>query len=186
MREWLGRALDRPGLDDLRRALRLRKEAFNPSKRVLDIGCGDTKRGTVGLDLDPEVEGVDVIADAKALPFGDDTFDAVVCYHLIEHMYVIDTDRLMYEIHRVLKPDGSAHMLIDRDLSIDRLMAKDPTHRMRYSTNTLAGLAYKYFNVDVFQSHDFIGNVRRHPLTWWRYVPRGVKVYIEGRPKVLY
>ena len=40
----------------------------------------------------------------SGLPFEDGTFDVVTSYHLIEH--VSDTDLLVKEIYRVLKPGG--------------------------------------------------------------------------------
>ena len=90
---------------------------------VLDIGCG---RGTllriirerfgakrlVGVDLAPEtpshlramaMEGY--ASDASAgLNFETGSFDVVVCGEVIEH--VVDTDGLVSEILRVLKPGG--------------------------------------------------------------------------------
>lgn len=42
--------------------------------------------------------------DSDALPWSDDFFDAVVCNEVIEHIF--DTDRLVKELYRVLKPGG--------------------------------------------------------------------------------
>ncbi len=91
-----------------------------PSGKVLDVGCGD------GAILAPlrdrhELHGVDVseaaVAAARAsgvnavqhdlenpLPYPNDTFDFVFCGETIEHQ--IDTDWLLSEINRVLKPGG--------------------------------------------------------------------------------
>ena len=46
--------------------------------------------------------------DAHALPFGDDSFDAVVNIESAQHY--ADIDRFFSEVHRVLKPGG--HLLI--------------------------------------------------------------------------
>ena len=58
---------------------------------------------TVALDVDPLGE-LDVIADAHSLPFGDETFHAVVATAVLEHL--IDPQRAMEEVHRVLVPGG--------------------------------------------------------------------------------
>ena len=42
--------------------------------------------------------------DIHSIPFEDNTFDAVLCNHVLEH--VADDIKAMREIHRVLKPGG--------------------------------------------------------------------------------
>jgi SAM-dependent methyltransferase len=57
--------------------------------------------------LASRADGVQVIrADvaASSLPFGDSVFDTVLCAEVIEHMY--DTDHLLIEMKRVLRPGG--------------------------------------------------------------------------------
>ena len=44
--------------------------------------------------------------DIHKIPFGADTFDVVLCNHVLEH--VSDDIKAMQEIHRVLKPGGFA------------------------------------------------------------------------------
>jgi SAM-dependent methyltransferase len=48
--------------------------------------------------------GVDMVADSHDLPFLAESFDAIVCQSVLEH--VADPFRCVSEIHRVLKPDG--------------------------------------------------------------------------------
>jgi SAM-dependent methyltransferase len=57
----------------------------------------------VFTDLNP---GPGVIAAdiEKTLPFGDETFDAVVAFHLFEHVF--DLSRVPAEIWRILRPGG--------------------------------------------------------------------------------
>jgi len=96
----------------------------------LDIGCGNRKRGDVGVDI-KRTPVVDVVADAHYLPFRDCSFDEVVSYECIGY----DTgprDRLrcLREALRVTK-------------SVVRLFTwDDPT--MLYELNTLPH--YKRFN----------------------------------------
>jgi SAM-dependent methyltransferase len=44
--------------------------------------------------------------DVTALPYADDSFDAILCNHVLEH--VPDDRRAMRELHRVLRPGGWA------------------------------------------------------------------------------
>ena len=67
----------------------------------------------VTADLYPT--GVDVQADITALPFGDASFDAVLCSHVLEH--VADDRAAMAEIARVLRPSGWALVLVPLDLA---------------------------------------------------------------------
>ena len=43
--------------------------------------------------------------DITAIPEGDNTFDLIVCYHILEH--VIDDLSAMKELHRILKSTGT-------------------------------------------------------------------------------
>lgn len=64
---------------------------------------------------------ISVRFDVAALPFPDDTFDAVICIHVLEH---VDHDRqAMSELHRVLRPGGWA--LITAPVRLDRLTYED-------------------------------------------------------------
>lgn len=56
---------------------------------------------TINLTLGPHV---DLVADSHDLPFRDGTLDGAVAHAVVDH--VIDVQRSMSEIHRVLKPGG--------------------------------------------------------------------------------
>lgn len=94
-------------------------------KRVLDAGCG-LSYGTrilasagascvTGVDVDqgaieearrriPELAGDLQRGDIRDLPFGEDSFDVVVCFETIEH--VEESERALSEFRRVLGPGG--------------------------------------------------------------------------------
>lgn len=47
---------------------------------------------------------VDVKADILELPFQNETFDVIICNHVLEH--IEDDTKAMRELHRVMKPGG--------------------------------------------------------------------------------
>lgn len=55
----------------------------------------------------------DVKADICNLPFGNNTFDWVLCNHVLEH--IEDDHRAMSELFRVLKPGGKAILQVPLD-----------------------------------------------------------------------
>lgn len=88
-------------------------------RRLLVIGCGDGSEaghlaratGALGVGIDLVVEArargahVELArADARRLPFRDGAFDAVYCYHVLEH--VPEPERAIAEARRVLSPGG--------------------------------------------------------------------------------
>jgi len=91
-----------------------------PGEYVLDLGCGDgqlTRRiaesGAHVLGVDASAEMVSAArergieaehANAEELPFRDATFDAVFSNAVLH--WVRNQDRMMQQVHRVLKPGG--------------------------------------------------------------------------------
>lgn len=88
--------------------------------KVLDIGCGNSPFRPL---LDPALttyQGIDVetagsfgyanpevvFYDGRIIPFVDDTFDAILCTEVLEH--VPEPGPFIAELHRVLKPGGRA------------------------------------------------------------------------------
>jgi SAM-dependent methyltransferase len=85
------------------------------SGRLLDVGCGSKPYRSlfkvteyVGLDIDSPVarqRGVaDVFYEGGVFPFEPESFNAVLCNQVLEHVF--NPDEFLAEIERVLKPGG--------------------------------------------------------------------------------
>ena len=59
----------------------------------------------------------DVKADICDLPFKENTYDFILCNHVLEH--IPDDTKAMQEIFRILKPGGTGILQIPQDLSRD-------------------------------------------------------------------
>jgi len=66
----------------------------------------------------------DVKLDVQDMPFGENTYDMVICNHVLEH--VEDDKKAMQEIKRVLKPGGFAIMQVPLDFN-KATTFEDPT-----------------------------------------------------------
>ena len=96
--------------------------AAAPGKRILDVACGPgygagtaTGKGidAVGVDFCPEMveqagerypDATFQLGDAENLPFGDGSFDGVICNFGFLHF--ADPDKAIAEAFRVLRPGG--------------------------------------------------------------------------------
>lgn len=106
--------------------------------RILDVGCGQTKTpGAIGVDISANTQA-DVLADVnrRPWPFGDNTFEQLICRHIIEH--VVDLVAFLEEVHRVSKP-GAVVKIVTPHFS-NRYSFTDPTH-LRH----LAWRSFDYF-----------------------------------------
>ena len=98
-----------------------------PGCTYLDIGCGPgvlTKlvaerigaARVVGVDQLDRSSGIEFrpfnLDSRESLPFADHTFDVVSCLETLEHVH--DTDHLVREIRRVMRPDGYGLLSVPR------------------------------------------------------------------------
>lgn len=110
------------------------------SGKVLDIGCHSglltqriikktSSHEIHGIDLSPKaIEGAKKritsgsfkVADAQDLPFGDNSFDAIFCLEVIEH--VDEPEKVIAEIKRVLKKGGYGVILVPTDNLLFKLI----------------------------------------------------------------
>lgn len=65
----------------------------------------------------------DVKADICDLPFAENTYDFILCNHVLEH--IPNDTKAMEELYRVLKPGGIAILQIPQDLSKEKTFEDD-------------------------------------------------------------
>jgi len=109
---------------------------FRRGDRVLDAGCGSGRLFTyelrgrasriVGLDAERELAGnpnieEPVLGDLAALPFGDRTFDLIICKHVLEHLE--QPPAAVRELARILRPSGRIVILTPNRLHYVPLLA---------------------------------------------------------------
>lgn len=101
---------------------------FPAASQVLDIGCGNGKTVRALQSRGLEITAIDfsshavklcrhyscrtksfslAIADARHLPFHDDTFDGIIAIHVIGHMLGHDRKQCSFESARVLRYGGT-------------------------------------------------------------------------------
>ena len=72
--------------------------------------------------------------DIREMPFTDNSFDVLLCNHVLEH--IDDELKATKEIYRVLKPNGWAILQIPMDLSLEKtyedLTITDPKEREKH------------------------------------------------------
>lgn len=156
---------DCPAWDDSMILLKnLLAERIVPNATVLDYGCGhgnfvldemgDVFAKKIGVDVDEisvannySVDSV-VIVKNGLLPFADQSFDVVVSLWALEHFE--NTDVILREILRVLKPDGIFAFVTPNKnsflIAMRRLMNKR-------TADTLLKFLYGREKNDVFAVH---------------------------------
>lgn len=94
--------------------------------KILDVGCGNNKAdGAIGIDSNPGTQA-DVIHDLNVFPwpFETNTFERVVCNHIVEH--VTDLIMFMEEIHRISRSGAQIEIVTPHFSSC--FSYTDPTH----------------------------------------------------------
>lgn len=81
---------------------------FKPSNKVLELGGGDRPQFHPNLDI-REGPSVDIVADLnEPLPIDSESYDGVFSQFLMEHLRLSKVRGFISEVHRILKPGGTA------------------------------------------------------------------------------
>jgi SAM-dependent methyltransferase len=152
-------------------------EAYRRGANVvsLDLSHADlatTRTWTGAMDLGGETPAgtrtAPVVADLRALPFGDASFDRVIASEVLEHIQ--DDATAVSELARVLKPGGRAAITVPRWLPericwalSDEYHANQGGHVRIYRASELARLCR-----DAGLEHTGTGHAHAlHSVYWW-------------------
>lgn len=83
------------------------------------------------LPVDLDGKKAMMAMDLTAITFDDNSFDAIVCNHLLEH--IPDEKKAIKELYRVLKPGrwASIQVPINGNITQEDLSVTDPKERLR-------------------------------------------------------
>ena len=125
--------------------------------KVLDIGCGQSPYRYLLNASATEYKGIDVIEaasfdyvnkditlfDGEIIPFEDNTFDAIICTEVLEHVYNYQT--LVDEMYRVSKPNAKAIITIPFSARYHYI----PYDFFRYTPSALEKIFSKFSKVEI-------------------------------------
>ncbi len=94
----------------------------------VNLGSGDRPLpGFLNVDVLPDAEGVDVVADiSDHLPFEDGSASVVYASHLLEHFPHSRSVDILREWHRILEPDGRLLVAVPDLLEIANILVSKP------------------------------------------------------------
>lgn len=145
--------------------------SLNAPEKILELGCGNGANLncariihpaiglfgvdiTIAADLYPGINFIRADIDHEKLPFADDSFDAVLLVHVIEHLK--NPFLVRDEIARVLKPGGRFYVEtpnwtsilvpsfgLKREVGFPANFFDDPSHIRPWTKQALFGCFHK-------------------------------------------
>lgn len=153
---------------------------FKKEWKILDIGCNtgnflaNCSKVSVGVDIDKDAVELCNRRGLKAiyynveegLPFDDNTFDAVNCRHVIEH--IAYADKFLKEIQRILNKGGKCVILTDNLKKVGLEFWHDPTHIKPFIKESLYRLFYdlKWQSLEVYEFSNKLTGIRAMLSLW--------------------
>jgi predicted SAM-dependent methyltransferase len=90
--------------------------------RLLNVGCGANFHADwVNVDVVPAAPAVIAVDLRRELPFPAQSFDAVYCSHVLEHLDRNEAQALLGRIHALLRPGGILRVVVPDLEAIARL-----------------------------------------------------------------
>ena len=177
--------------------------------RLLDVGCGVgrvtvpmAQRGALVTAFDNSAEmlatcranarnaGVDAHVQfekgsADALPFGDGTFDVVLCLGVLEHLPPMVRQKALQHLIRVVRPGGTLALVVNNEES--RFLSEESRYGMssQQDNGYFVGIIGKKNIKSFFAQHGFV--VRTEGSNFFQSLIKhvGRKMNILGESKLL-
>ncbi len=172
---------------------------------VLDLGCGwgrvlkpvlDRKGRAIGLDISARMletasghlkknshTPVLLQGDGTALPFRDGSFDMIYSLLVLQHLSKENGRAVFREVHRVLKPGGTAHIRVPgrfapenllfaflQFMSIHVFRLKDPIRMRFYRIGEIKKICGELFGGCEITAHEFRPPWNFHTRRTWHYI----------------
>ena len=119
-------------------------KSLPPGALIINLGSGVMSISPRVIDVDyVPYANVSIVADAHQLPFKNESVDAVIAEHLLEHLS--DPDKAVAEVKRILKPNGLIYILTPFMLGFH----SSPNDYYRWTDQGLLHLFKNFENVKV-------------------------------------
>ena len=148
--------------------------------RVLDLGCGPRDQaepiefaGYRYVGVDYSNPSADFLADAHSIPFGDESFNCVFSYAVLEHLH--SPFMAIKEIERVLKPGG---------LFIGTVSQGEPFHASYFHHTTWGLVSLAQSSTSMQLSRLWCGPGTLQSLASMGRYPRVIKILLAAVDRI--
>lgn len=126
----------------------------------------------------------DVKADICDLPFKDNSYDLILCNHVLEH--IPDDTKAMQELYRVLKPGGMGIFQIPQDLAREKTFEDDSITDQKQRAEIFGQYDHvRIYGRDYFDKLRSIGFVVVEEDYTKKIVPELVEKYCLARGEII-
>ena len=127
---------------------------------------------------------VDVKADILDLPFGDETFDIVICNHVLEH--IEDDRKAMSELYRVMKKGGWGILQVPMKNSLEKtyedFTITDPKERQKHFGQYDH---VRWYGMDYFDRLKAVGFIAEANFYSQKFSDADIKKFALNRNEIL-
>lgn len=108
--------------------------------KMLNLACGNRYHNDwINIDINSPSKYVKRVNILKGIPYYDNYFDVVYSSHFIEHLSFEQVRKVLYEIKRVLKPEGILRIVVpdlenicNEYLNILKIVKEDNNYNQKY------------------------------------------------------